>query len=350
MSWIKNPTPIRNALFKEKALERQSQLTKPAGSLGKLEALAVNLADLQQSEKPSADNISISVFAGDHGIAEEGVSTFPQEVTVQMISNFLQGGAAISVLAKQLDAAFEVVDTGILTELPAQDGLVIQRAAAGTKNSLHHEAMTQTQLDIALQAGRDAALRAVKNKADIFIGGEMGIANTTTATVLYCALLELSPEEITGAGTGLDDAGIRHKTKVVAGILKKHQDCGTDALAWLRCAGGFEVAALTGAYLQAAQSGLPILVDGFISTAAALCAVRIQAEVNDYLLFAHTSAEQGHRKTIESLKQTALLNIGMRLGEGSGAAVAVSLLRSACALHNDMATFAEAAVAGQETS
>ena len=349
MNWINNPCPQRKQSFKQQALERQSQLTKPPGSLGKLEDLAIRLADLQQTAQPSATNISIAIFAADHGIAAEGVSAFPQEVTAQMVTNFLQGGAAISVLANHLNADLEIIDVGILNALPAQTGLVIQRAGAGTNNSLHKAAMTQAQLETALQAGYDAIERAIENKADIFIGGEMGIANTTAATVLYCALLGLSPEEATGAGTGLDHQGITHKTEIVKGVLAKHQACETNTIEWLRCAGGFEMVALTGAYIHAAQKGLPILVDGFISSVAALCAVQIQTGVNDYLIFSHISAEKGHRKVLnkleKTLKQDALLDLDMRLGEGSGSAVAVSLLQSACALHNNMATFAEAAIA-----
>jgi len=348
MNWITSPTPNRISSYKEKALKRQRQLTKPPGSLGKLEELAVKLADLQQTETPCADNIAIAVFAGDHGVAAEGVSAFPQEVTAQMVMNFVHGGAAISVLAKQLNARFEVVDTGIVSPLPEQNGLVIQRAGDGTANSTQQDAMSQSQLETALQAGYDAVQRAISHQADIFIGGEMGIANTTSASVLYCALLNLTPEQATGAGTGLDEAGIQHKTNVISKILKKHQACDNDPIAWLRCVGGFEIVALCGAYIHAAQSGLPVLVDGFISTAAALCATRINPAVNDYLIFSHVSAEQGHRKALEALQQDALLNLEMRLGEGSGAAVAVNLLRSACATHNNMATFAEAAVAGKE--
>jgi len=348
MNWINDPCPPRKPDFKIKALARQSQLTKPPGSLGMLEQLAVRLADCQQCEKPVSENVAISIFAGDHGIAEEGVSAFPQEVTVQMVMNFLQGGAAISVLSQQLNASMEVVDTGILNQLPEQAGLIIQRAGNGTANSVNQPAMTQEQLGTALKAGYDSIERALKNKTDIFIGGEMGIANTTSASVLYCALLGLTPEQATGAGTGLDDAGIAHKTNVVQRVLETHKDdCGSDALAWLRCAGGFEIAALTGAYLRAAQSGLAILVDGFISSVAALCAVKINPEVNDYLFFSHLSAEQGHRKVLDVLGQKPLLDLGMRLGEGSGAAVAVSLLRSACVTHNNMATFEEAMVATQ---
>jgi len=345
MQWINSATPKRNNKFKENALERQSQLTKPPGSLGELESLAVRLADLQQSDKPSADKIAIAIFAGDHGVAEEGVSAFPQEVTAQMVMNFLHGGAAISALVKHLNASLEVVDCGILSALPEHEGLINARAGEGTANSAKQAAMTEEQLKTALQAGYDSIERALKNKTDIFIGGEMGIANTTAASVLYCALLGLTANEATGAGTGLDEKGIQHKTHIVQTILEQHNTCGDDALAWLRCAGGFEIVALTGAYIRAAQVGIPVLVDGFISSVAALCAVRINADTNDNLFFSHVSAEQGHRRVLTELKQKPLLDLGMRLGEGSGAAVAASILQSACATHNHMATFAEAMVA-----
>ena len=348
MDWINQPCPERKSIFKENAIERQTQLTKPPGSLGLLETSAIQMADLQQTNQPAIDNIAIAIFAADHGVADEGVSAFPQEVTAQMVMNFLQGGAAISVLAKQLKAKLEIIDAGILSPLPEQKGLIIQRAGAGTANSAKQAAMNLEQLKTALKTGRDAVKRALKNKASLFIGGEMGIANTTSATALYCALLGLEPEQITGAGTGLDHNGIQHKVNIIKQILKTHQASKSDKLdtsEWLRCAGGFEIAALTGAYIHAAQSGLPVLVDGFISSVAALCAVRINAEVNDYLIFSHVSGEQGHRKILKVLDKTALLDLNMRLGEGSGAAVAVGLLQSACSLHNQMATFAEAAVA-----
>ncbi len=348
MKWIEKVSPQRNPSFKQTAQERQAQLTKPPGSLGRLEQIAIRLADLQQRNQPAVDNIAISVFAADHGVVEEGISAFPQEVTVQMISNFLNGGAAISVMAKQLDAQMEVVDVGVLHALPEQDGLVIQRAGNGTANSAKQEAMTEDQLDLAMQAGFDAVERAKNNAADMFIGGEMGIGNTTPASVLYSALLGLSASQTSGAGTGLDGAGINRKIEVVERIYNMHQSqCKDNPLAWLRCAGGFEIAALTGAYIHAAQQGLPVLVDGFISSAAALCAVRINQSVADWLFFSHVSAERGHQKALVEMGQQPLLDLGMRLGEGSGAAVAVPLMRAACALHNQMATFEEAAVAGK---
>ncbi len=345
MNWINNPCSLRDVIFKEKARERQTQLTKPLGSLGTLENIAIRIADIQQTETPSVEKIAITIFAADHGVVEEGVSAFPQEVTAQMVMNFLQGGAAISVLAKQLDANLEVIDVGILTPLPEQNGLVNQRVGSGTANSAKQAAMTKEQLEIAFQAGYDAIERAIENGAELFIGGEMGIGNTTSAAALYCALLDLTAEQATGAGTGLDDEGIKHKIGVIKQMLEAHQACDDDTLEWLRCIGGFEIVALTGAYIRAAQCGLPVIVDGFISTAAALCAVLIQAKVNDVLFFSHISAEQGHRNVMEVLQQKPLLDLGMRLGEGSGAAVAANVLRSACLLHTQMATFAEAAVA-----
>lgn len=345
MKWLNTPWVDSDPAYKVRAISRQTQLTKPPGSLGGLEEIAIRFANLQQSDRPSADKITIAVFAADHGVAIEGVSAFPQEVTVQMVMNFLQGGAAISVLAKQLHANLEVIDVGILTPVTQQEGLVIHRAGAGTANITEEPAMTPQQLEQALTAGHDAVERAVRKDSDVFIAGEMGIANTTSAAALYCALLGLTPEQTTGAGTGLDSAGIKDKTNIVKRIIKTHQGCENNTLEWLRCAGGFEIVAMTGAYIRAAQCRLPVLVDGFISSVAALCAVRIQPNVNDSLFFSHVSAEQGHRLVLETLKQKPLLDLGMRLGEGSGAAVAVSLLQSACALHNQMATFEEAAVA-----
>ncbi|CAA6817246.1 MAG: Nicotinate-nucleotide--dimethylbenzimidazole phosphoribosyltransferase (EC [uncultured Thiotrichaceae bacterium] len=347
MKWWQQPCQQTNSNFTVNAEQRQQQLTKPPGAMGLLETTAIRLAGLQGRDKPAADKIHISVFAGDHGVVAEGVSAFPQEVTVQMVHNFLQGGAAISVLARQLGATLEVVDTGIMTPLPQQEGLVLHRAGAGTTNSTVEAAMTPEQLAIALQAGHDAVDRAVAQQADLFIGGEMGIGNTTAATALYAALLDQPVALLAGAGTGLDHQGIEHKIAVLDTILFRHRDCGSDAMEWLRCTGGFEIAALSGAYLRAAQCGLPVLLDGFISTAAALVAIRIQPDVAQWLFLSHVSAEQGHHRVLEILNQKPLLDLGMRLGEGSGAAVAVSLIRSACYLHNEMATFAEAAVAGK---
>lgn len=346
MDWLNDPCANVSERYRDLALQRQQQLTKPSGALGRLETLAVQLAALQGREAPRADNIHISIFAADHGVVEEGVSAFPQAVTGQMVHNFLNGGAAISVLARELGATLEIIDVGVKEPLN-HAGLISQRAGAGTANSAQAPAMTHSQLNLALQAGYTAAECAYTKQADLFIGGEMGIANTTAATALYCALLDVAPLVATGAGTGLDAAGIAHKAGVIQRILDLHRHHLTSPLEALRCVGGFEIAALTGAYCRAAQLGIPIVVDGFISTAAALVAVEQQPDVRQWLLLSHASAEQGHVLATDFLGLQPLLDLQMRLGEGSGAALAVPLLRMACALHNNMATFAEAAVAGE---
>ncbi|MCK5725693.1 MAG: nicotinate-nucleotide--dimethylbenzimidazole phosphoribosyltransferase [Thiotrichaceae bacterium] len=347
IQWIDQTLPLLDLKFKQQAIEHQNQLTKPAGSLGRLEDIAIQMAHLQQTKHPSADNIFIAIFAADHGVAEENVSAFPQEVTTQMVSNFLHGGAAINVLAKQLNAHLEIIDVGIKTPLNAPDKLIEQRIAKGTKNSTQHPAMSEEQLRLALNAGFDSATRAKKQNAQLYIGGEMGIANTTSASALYCALLNLTPTQVTGAGTGLNEQAIASKTQVVQQILAQHQShCGSDPLKWLQCVGGFEIVALCGAYLHAAQRGIPILVDGFISSVAALYAQHIQPDISEWLFYSHLSAEQGHLITLNTKSNKPLIDLGLRLGEASGAALAAPLLRTACALHNEMATFTEAAVAG----
>ncbi len=346
MEWLNAPCKALDSNTAAAALTRQSQLTKPPGALGELENIAIRLAAQQRRECPSLGRIHISVFAADHGVAAEGVSAFPPEVTTQMVHNFLNGGAAISILAKELGAHLEVVDVGISRPI-SHPKLISQRAGEGTDNSTRQAAMTEWQLLLALCAGFDAVERAHANEADLFIGGEMGIGNTTAATALYCNLLDLPPQEVTGPGTGVDMARLEHKVQVIQRILERHNPHCRDPLETLRRMGGFEVAALTGAYIRAAQLGIPALVDGFIATAAALVATFMQPNVRDWLFLSHTSAEPGHVYAIKELKLRPLLNLDMRLGEGSGAAVAVPLLRTACLLHNHMATFAEAAVAGK---
>jgi nicotinate-nucleotide--dimethylbenzimidazole phosphoribosyltransferase len=346
MEWLNAPCKALDTQAAAAALARQVQLTKPSGALGELENIAIRLAAQQRRECPALDKVHVSVFAADHGVAEEGVSAFPPEVTTQMVHNFLNGGAAISILAKELAATLEVVDVGIRRPI-SRPGLISQRAGDGTDNSTRQAAMTEWQLRLALLAGFDAVERACENEADVFIGGEMGIANTTAATALYCSLLDLPPHTITGPGTGIDPARQAHKAQVIQRILDLHSPYCHDPLEALRRMGGFEVAALTAAYIRCAQLGIPVLVDGFITTAAALVATLMQPNVRDWLFLSHTSAEPGHVYAIQELKLRPLLDLGMRLGEGSGAAVAVSLLRTACLLHNRMATFAEAAVAGK---
>lgn len=343
--WLALPPKSLDQAALEAARARQGRLAKPPGSLGMLEDIAVRLAGMQGREKPLLEKVRIVVFAADHGVAAEGVSAFPQAVTGQMILNFAHGGAAISVLAKEQGAELEVVDVGSVAELPPLPGVVVQKAGRGTANFRRGPAMGEDQLGAALQAGQDAVDRALAAGARLFIGGEMGIANTSAATAIACALLNLEPEALAGPGTGLDSAGVRRKAQVIRESLALHQGALTSPLDVLRHVGGFEIAALCGAYLACAQAGLPVLVDGFIASSAALVALRLQPRAADWLFYGHASAEPGHARLMEALGARPLVDFGLRLGEGSGAAVALPLLRLACALHNSMATFAQAGVA-----
>jgi len=348
MEWTRASCAASNEAARAAALARQGQLTKPPGALARLEDIAVQLAALQGVERPQLQRIHISVFASDHGVAAEGVSVFPQAVTAEMVRNFARGGAAISVLAKQLSATLEVINLGTVSVVEALPGVRDERIAAGTANFLQQAAMTETQLAAALQSGRDAVLRAKQSGAQLFIGGEMGIANTTAASAIGCVLLQIAPVLLSGPGTGLDSSGVAHKARVIEQAIALHHLSHANPLAALRHVGGFEIAGLCGAYIAAAQQDLPVLVDGFISSVAALAAVRINPAVRSWLLFGHTSAEPGHQRVLDALDAEPLLNLGMRLGEGSGAAVAVPLIRLACALHNGMATFAEAGVSEKD--
>ncbi|WP_130931366.1 nicotinate-nucleotide--dimethylbenzimidazole phosphoribosyltransferase [Pseudomonas sp. Sample_24] len=344
-SWWLAPCKPLDTQVLELAQARQQQLTKPAGSLGQLESLAVQLAGLQGQVKPSLDQVWIAIFAGDHGVVAEGVSAYPQEVTGQMLHNFVNGGAAISVLARQLGASLEVVDLGTVTPSLNLPNVRHLNIGPGTANFVQGSAMTQAQGELALQAGRDSVLRAIATGAQLFIGGEMGIGNTTAASALACALLDCPVMHLTGPGTGLNAQGVSHKAQVIERALTLHAAQRGDALLTLFNLGGFEVAALVGAYLACAQEGVAVLVDGFICSVAALVAVRLNPQCRPWLLFAHRGAEPGHRHVLETLNAEPLLDLGLRLGEGSGAALAVPLLRLACDLHGQMATFAEAAVA-----
>lgn len=343
MDRLTDPIPAPNQHYQQLAVKRQQQLTKPAGSLGELEQLAIQLAAMQATETPCVDKVWISIFAADHGIAAAGVSAFPQAVTTEMLKNFVHGGAAISVLAKQHQATLEIIDVGVAGSLKGLK-IIHQKVASGTENFLHQAAMTETQLQHALQAGKDAITRAQTNNSQLFIAGEMGIANTTSATAIACYLLGINAQQLTGAGTGLDSSGIQHKAKIIQQALDKHKDQCHTPLSVLQHLGGFEIAALMAAYINAAHQQLPILVDGFICSVAALVATRLNPDIKPWLIFAHHSQEQGHHYILESLAAKPLLNLNMRLGEASGAAMAIPLLRSACALHTQMATFAQAQV------
>lgn len=345
--WLNIPAALPDVDARRAAERRQSQLTKPAGALGRLEEIAIRLAALQGTQQPCVDRVHIAVFAGDHGVAAENVSAFPQAVTAEMVKNFARGGAAISVAARALQAAFEIVNLGTAHDTGPLAGVQNYALGPGTANFTCEPAMTEQQLARALAAGRHTVERARLHGLQLFVGGEMGIANTTAATALACALLDADPERLAGPGTGLDRAGVAHKTQVIRRALAVHDGHLGSPLEALRRLGGFEIAALAGAYIACAQIGVPALVDGFICSAAALTAARLCPGAEHWFLYAHASAEPGHRGILDALDARPLLDLGMRLGEGSGAAVAVPLLRMACALHNGMATFAEAQVSAK---
>ncbi|WP_397459459.1 nicotinate-nucleotide--dimethylbenzimidazole phosphoribosyltransferase [Pseudomonas asplenii] len=344
-SWWLDPCKAIDGQARDAAFERQQQLTKPTGSLGLLEQVAVQLAGLQGRLKPRVDHLWIAIFAGDHGVVAEGVSAYPQEVTGQMLANFVAGGAAISVLARQLGAQLDVNDLGTVTPMLNLPGVRHLQIGAGTANFTQGPAMTEAQGRLALEAGRDSVRRAVAAGSELFIGGEMGIGNTTSASAVACALLGCPANLLAGSGTGLDAAGISRKTQVIERALALHAGQASEPLQALLRFGGFEIAALTGAYLACAQEGVAALVDGFICSVAAMVAVRLNPGCRDWLIFGHRGAELGHRHVLETLLAEPLLELDLRLGEGSGAALAVPLVRLACDLHGQMATFAEAAVA-----
>ena len=318
--------------------------TKPPGSLGRLESLALQIGLTQRTLRPGIERPAIIVFAGDHGIAAEGVSPFPQEVTVQMVANFIAGGAAINALSKAAGMTLEVVDAGVASASPAAAGFVdaaIRRG--GTRNFANEPAMTRDEVLQAIERGAERVRSHAALGTNVIGFVEMGIANTSAAACLMSRLCNVEIDACVGRGTGLDDAGLNHKRDVLAGALKKHA-VSTDPLETLATFGGFEIAMIAGAFLAAAEARMTILVDGFIVTSALLVAHALNPAVLDYCVFAHASDETGHRRMLEHLNAAPLLQLGLRLGEGTGAALALPLLRAAVAFINEMASFESAGV------
>ena len=345
MDWLTTPPESPSEKYAIEAESRQKNLTKPSGSLGELENIAIKLAALQKKSTPSSANIHITIFAADHGVAEENVSAFPQSVTGEMIRNFSHGGAAISVLARELNASLEVINLGTVNELEPLYNVKDHRLGNGTNNFTKHSAMSNQQTWNAIHAGRQAAERVKLKGAELFIGGEMGISNTTSATALSSVLLGVPVEQLIGPGTGINETQIKHKISTIEKAITLHKDEMTQPIDVLSRLGGFEIAALAGSYISCAKIGLPVLIDGFISSAAALIAEKLSPGSKQWFLFSHQSAEPGHKLILNALDGRPLLNIGMRLGEASGAATAIPLIRLACALHNEMTTFSQANVA-----
>jgi nicotinate-nucleotide--dimethylbenzimidazole phosphoribosyltransferase len=324
------------------------QKTKPLGALGRLEQLALQLGLIQRSVAPRLHRPHILVCAGDHGAAKAGVSAYPQEVTWQMVENFLAGGAAINVLARQAGISLVVVDAGVNHAFGARHGLLDAKVAPGTASYLDGAAMSAQQCATALQRGAGLARDLAASGCNVLGLGEMGIGNTAAASLLTHCVTGLPLNTCVGRGTGLDDAGLARKRELLARALARWEDRDEQPLHILARFGGFEVAMLTGAMLAAAEAGMILLIDGFIVTSALLIAHRMHPSVRDYCVFAHRSEEAGHRGQLEYLKAEPLLDLGLRLGEGTGAALAYPLLKAACAFLDEMASFESAGVSNRE--
>jgi nicotinate-nucleotide--dimethylbenzimidazole phosphoribosyltransferase len=341
-------------LWLKRAAAYQATLTMPAGALGRLLDLGRQLCAIQETLTPTAEPAAVVVMAGDHGIAEEGVSTYPQAVTSQMVGNFLRGGAAINVLARRVGAHLLVVDMGVKTPSDAgcaEAGWISAAVAPGTANFLKGPAMTAAQAHQALETGRQVVRDHLLSRGTRVLAlGEIGIGNTTSASALAAALTALEAAAVTGRGTGVDEAGWLHKVAVVEQALALHfpgRASPVDPLAALAAVGGFEIAGLAGAALEAAARRMVVVLDGFISTMAGLIASRLEPACRSYFVAGHRSVEAGHRAVLEALDLVPLLDLSLRLGEGTGAALALPLLQAAADVMRDMATFASAGVSGR---
>lgn len=321
--------------------------TKPLGALGRLEALALKIGSIQQTLSPVLSRPTVLVFAGDHGIAESGVSPYPQAVTQQMVRNFLAGGAGINVFARQSGMQIRVVDAGVNHTFDAADGLIDAKVAMGTRNFHLESAMSETQCREALARGASLAEAQVASGSNVLAFGEMGIANTSSAAALMSVLCALPVARCAGRGTGLDDAGLQKKIAILEAALQRHHLTPDEPLAVLAAVGGFEIAMMAGAMLAAAEQRALLLIDGFISTAALLAASRLHPNVLDYCVFSHCSGEAGHALLLEHLNAQPLLDLGLRLGEGTGAALAYPLIEAAVNFLNQMASFESAQVSGK---
>ena len=326
------------------AQQRLNRLTKPPGSLGRLEDIATQLAGILGTASPSIGGKAIITMAADHGVADEGVSAYPKVVTPQMVLNFLRGGAAINVLARLVGAQMIVVDMGVAADLPAHPKLVSRKIGYGTKNMAVGPAMTRAEAHAAIQAGLEIVGEAIGRGATVIGTGDMGIGNTTASSALVAAMTQQDPQVVTGRGTGVDEATYRKKVMVIQRALAINRPDPADPLEVLAKVGGFEIAGLVGVILGGAQARKPVVIDGFISGASALIASAVEPRVNAYLIAAHRSQEPGHRIVLERLGLRPLLELDMRLGEGTGAALAMPILEAACHILNDMATFDEAGV------
>ena len=330
------------------AQTRQNQLTKPRGSLGRLEELSIQIAGIKRSRLPVLKDKVIITMAADHGVCAEGVSAYPQVVTQQMVLNFLDGGAGINVLARHIGARVIVVDMGVLEGLKPHPELICNTIDFGTKNMTQGPAMTRQQAVATIEAGITLVENEIKRGLDIVGTGDMGIGNTTAASAVCAAITGRPVADVTGRGTGINDEELTCKVSVIERALSVNQPDPNDAIDILAKVGGFEVGGLVGVILAAAANSIPAVIDGFISGAAALIAHKLSPQVKDYLIAAHISTEPGHRLMLEYLGLSPILDLQMRLGEGTGAALGISIAEAAVKVLKEMATFGEAGVSDKD--
>lgn len=327
--------------WRDRAAARQNELVKPRGSLGKLEILSVNIAAIQETDRPTASPSAVTIFCGDHGVCAEGVNAYPADITWMHTFNFLTGGAAVNALAAVAGAELTVVDVGIAKDFENAPGLVSRKVRPGTRNFAREPAMTRDEVLKALSVGVEIVEMLVEKGVRVIAIGEMGIGNTTSAAAITAVLTGADATDVTGAGTGLDAAGILKKTDVIKRALEKHRPNPSDPLDILEKVGGLEIAAMCGAFLACAAKRVVAVADGYISSVAAALAVRFAPAARAYIVFAHLSGEGGHRVLCESFGFEPLLDLGLRLGETSGAALALPILEAACRTLAEMRTFSE---------
>jgi nicotinate-nucleotide--dimethylbenzimidazole phosphoribosyltransferase len=344
---IANIQPLDEAAMRAARI-RQDTLTKPRGSLGRLEELSIQLAGIKADPFPSVKRKAIIVMAADHGVALEGVSAYPSDVTAQMVLNFLRGGAAINVLARQAEARVTIVDIGVAAEFEPMPGLIRRKIMYGTRNLAQGPAMTREEAKQALQVGVDVFNDEAARGLDIVATGDMGIGNTTPSSAIVAAMTGFSVAQVVGRGTGIDDQGLERKIRVIEQALAVNQPNRKDTMDVLHKVGGLEIAGLAGVMIAAAGQRIPVVVDGFISTAAAMIAVALAPRVRDYLISAHQSVEIGHREMLKYLNLNPLLDLNLRLGEGTGAVLAFHLIEASARILCEMATFDEAGVSDKE--
>lgn len=342
-SIVSRITPLDAAAMRS-ARERHDQLAKPRGSLGRLEELAARLAGITGQMIPSLGRKAVIVLAADHGVAAQGVSAYPQEVTAQMVGNFLAGRAAINILARRAGARVVVGDVGVAADLPAHPDLILRKVRFGTRDMAVGPALERREAEAAIEAGIDIFETEHRRGLDLVATGDMGIGNTTASSAIIAAISGRPPAAVTGRGTGLDEAGCTHKVAVIERALAVNRPDPNDPLDVLAKVGGLEIAGLVGVILAGAAHRVPVVLDGFIAGAAALLATELCPRARDYLIAAHNSAEAGHRVALERMELAPLLNLDLRLGEGTGAAMAMHLIDDAVALLKEMPTFVEAQV------